>query len=466
MSTPHGRVTLLALMTFVLPAAVRADDWPQFLGPRRDGVWREQGVMDKFPTGGLTAKWRVPVGAGYSAPAVAGRRVYLTDRQLKAGAQNPRNPFERQKIPGVERVLCLDANDGKVVWKDEYDVGYTVSYAAGPRATPTVADGKVYTVGAEGDVHCYDAQSGHVDWKASLKIGQGAETPLWGFSASPLVDGDLLICVGAVSDVRDANEAVVALDRKSGKVRWTAVASREPGYCPPVVYEHGGKRQLIVWHPQGLVSLDPQTGKEYWSQPFEAENGLSIAMPRLLGDRLLVSSNYEGSRMYRLSPDAPRAGLLWKRGGKGRRKEDQTLYALMSTPFLRGNHAYGVSRDGALCCIDANDGKVVWQTFDATTGDEGPKQWANAFLIAVGEAAPDAEAQRFAIFNETGDLILADLSPKGYREVSRAHVIEPLNTDAQRAVVWSYPAFANRCVFVRNDREIICYPLAAQANEG
>jgi hypothetical protein len=134
----------------------------------------------------------------------------------------------------------------------------------------------------------------------------------------------------------------------------------------------------------------------------------------------------------------------------------------MVTPFLRGQHVYGVSRDGALCCINADNGEIVWQTFDATTGDEGPKQWATAFLIAVGDAPPDAEPQRFVIFNERGDLIFADLSPKGYREVSRAHVIEPVNTDAQRQVVWSYPAFADRCVFVRNDRELICYPLAAE----
>lgn len=445
------RIALWLLLATLLAPAARADDWPQWFGPQRDGVWREQGVMEKFPAAGLKPLWRRPVGAGYSGPAVANGRVYLTDRQLRQGAQNPRNPFERRKIPGVERVLCLDARDGSVLWRDEYECAYTVSYAAGPRSTPLVADGKLYTVGAEGDVRCYDAASGKLAWKATLGPGDGTATPTWGFSASPLVEGNLLICLG------DAENVVVAFDRNTGNVAWKALKAREPGYCPPVVYEHGGRRQLIVWHPQALVSLDPQTGKEHWSQPFEAENGLSIAMPQKLSDRLFVSSNYEGSRMFQLDANEPRVELLWKRGGKGRGEENRTLYALMCTPFLRGDHVYGVGRDGALLCLNASDGTIAWQDYKATTGE--PLNWGTAFLIAHGE--PKGDVQRFFLFNEKGDLILADLSPKGYRELSRTHLIDPVNTDAQRPVVWSYPAFAGQCVIVRNDEEVICYSLAA-----
>ena len=444
--------TLIALMFLLIGSAARADDWPQWFGPRRDGVYREQGVVDKFPAGGPRRLWRAAVGAGYSGPAVAGGRVYLTDRHLHQGAQNPRNPFERRKIPGVERVLCLDARDGKVLWRDEYECAYTVSYASGPRATPLVDGIKVYTVGAEGDVRCYDAIGGKLIWKATLGPGDGTATPVWGFSSSPLVEGNLLICLG------DAENVVVAFDKNTGKVVWKALKAREPGYSPPVVYEHGGRRQLIVWHPQALVSLDPQTGKQYWSHPFEVENGLSIAMPQMAGDRLFVTSNYEGSRVLKLAANEPMAELLWKRGGKGRGEEHRTLYALMCTPFVRGGHVYGVSRDGALCCLDATDGKIVWENYDATTGE--PTRWGTAFLIAHGE--PKGDAQRFFIFNEKGDLVLAQLAPNGYRELSRAHLIDPTNTDAQRPVVWSYPAFADGCVIVRNDAEVLCYSLAAE----
>jgi outer membrane protein assembly factor BamB len=128
----------------------------------------------------------------------------------------------------------------------------------------------------------------------------------------------------------------------------------------------------------------------------------------------------------------------------------------MCTPFVRGEEVYGVSRDGALLCINLHDGKVLWQNYQATTGE--PIQWGNGFLIAAGE-----RGGRFFIFNEKGDLLLADLSPKGYKELGRAHLLEPTNRDAQRPVVWSYPAFANRSVFVRNDKELACFSLADDA---
>jgi outer membrane protein assembly factor BamB len=445
---------LPTIVCLAVTSAALADDWPQWLGPQRDGVWREQETAEKFPAGGPPVRWRVPVGAGYSTPVIAGGRVYLTDRQLKTGAFNPDDPFDRRSVPGVERVLCFDEKDGKALWHDEYEVPYTVSYAAGPRAAPAVSGGKVYTVGTEGHVRCYDAATGKVIWKDSLKLADDTPTPIWGFSASPLVDGNKLICLAD-----GVNAVAVAFDKDTGKLLWKSLTSREPGYCPPVIYEHGGRRKLILWHPRALAAVDPETGKELWSHPFEAENGLSVAMPRLSGDLLFVSSNYEGSRVLRLDPKDPtKVSLLWKKGGKGRDEANKTLYALMSTPFVREGHVYGVGRDGGLCCVKLDTGEMAWQSYDATTGDAGPTQWGSGFLIARGETGG-----QFYIFNEKGDLVLADLSPRGYKEISRAHLIDPTNTDARRPVVWSYPAFAGQCVFVRNDKELACFSLADNA---
>src|ERR1051326_7397421 len=118
--------------------AASADDWPQWLGPRRDGVWRETGIVKAFPTNGLSIRWRVPVGAGYSGPSVAAGHVYVTDRQFAAKTSNPKDPFQRGIIQGTERVLCLDGSDGKVLWKYEYDCPYDVSSPAGPRASPVI----------------------------------------------------------------------------------------------------------------------------------------------------------------------------------------------------------------------------------------------------------------------------------------------------------------------------------------
>ncbi|RYD71299.1 MAG: pyrrolo-quinoline quinone, partial [Verrucomicrobiaceae bacterium] len=144
----HLRYAVLALVCAT--SALRADDWPRWLGPQRDSVWRESGILKAFPAEGPTVRWRAPIGNGYSGPAVADGRVYVIDRKLAEAGSNPSNPFDRGRIPGTERVVCLNEADGKQLWVHEYECPYTVSYAAGPRTTPVVSGGKVYTLGAEG----------------------------------------------------------------------------------------------------------------------------------------------------------------------------------------------------------------------------------------------------------------------------------------------------------------------------
>src|SRR5262245_40268115 len=164
-----ARWLALPLLTLGLAApAARADDWPQWLGPQRDGVWREQGLLEKFPAGGPKVRWRAPVGQGYSGPAVAGGRVYLTDWVARPGTTPPKSAFTRGRVAGTERVLCLDEQTGKPLWKHEYPCTYEVSYAAGPRTTPVVAGGKVYTLGTMGDLLCLDADRGTVVWSKNL----------------------------------------------------------------------------------------------------------------------------------------------------------------------------------------------------------------------------------------------------------------------------------------------------------
>src|SRR5262245_28767884 len=142
---------------FSLNGIVHADDWPQWLGPQRDGVWRETGIVKTFPTGGPPVRWRTPIGGGYAGPAVAQGRGYVTDRQLAPKTSNPGNPFQRGVIPGTERVVCLNEADGKIIWKHEYDCPYNLSYPSGPRTTPVVYGSKVYTLGAEGNLICMEA---------------------------------------------------------------------------------------------------------------------------------------------------------------------------------------------------------------------------------------------------------------------------------------------------------------------
>ena len=444
---------MLAVFSITCAFAMAQDpagkqDWPQWLGPQRDGIWRETAILETFPAGGPPIRWRTPIGAGYAGPAVANGKVYVTDRILDKGSKNPANPFERGAIPGSERVLCLNESDGKEVWKYEYTCPYKVSYPAGPRTTPLISAGKVYTLGTEGNLLCLDAEKGSIVWSHELKKDYNVETPLWGFSASPLLDGQKLISL-----VGGPESAVVAFDKDSGKEIWKALKAPQigVGYCPPMIYEAGGVRQLIIWLPESLNSLDPETGKVYWSQPFVVKMGLTAPTPRKMGDLLLVTSFYNGSMMMKLDPAKPEATLKWRGKGLNENKTD-TLHSIICTPFLEDGYIYGVCSYGQLRCLKAETGERVWETYEATGGKN--ERWANAFIIKNGD--------RFFLPNEKGDLIIAKLSPAGYKEISRAHLLEPDNTSPNRPVNWSHPAFANRCIYARNDSEIVCASLAAK----
>ena len=422
-----------------------ADDWPQWLGPRRDSVWRESGIVEKFPTNGPPVRWRASVGGGYAGPSVANGRVYVADRQLVQAASNAADPADHGVTRSLERVLCLNETDGEVLWKYEYECPYTISYPAGPRVAPMVSEGKVYTLGAEGNLLCLEATGGKVLWSHDFKKEFGIKAPMWGFAGHPLLDGNRLICL-----VGGAGSIAVAFDKDTGKEIWRALSAEEPGYCSPIIYEAGGKRQLILWHPEAANALDPETGEVYWSVPFKSRAGMTLATPRKLGDLLFFTAFYSGSLMLRLDSAKPAAATVW-RTLKVDEKNTTHLNAVMCTPFLEDGYIYGVCSYGQLRCLKMETGERVWETFQATTSGE-PVRWANAFIVKNGD--------RFFLVNEKGDLIIAKLSPRGYEEISRAHLLEPTNKDCGRPVVWSHPAFANRHVYARNDKEIICVDLA------
>lgn len=451
-SRPAVLLALGVLIGGFVSATARADDWPQWLGPQRDGIWRETGIVDKFPADGPKVRWRTPIAGGYAGPAVAGGRVYVMDRILAKGAENPADPFNlKQAIPGQERVLCLNEADGKIVWTHAYDCPYRFSFAYGPRTTPVIADGKVYTLGAEGNLLCLDATDGKVEWSHDFKKDFAAKTPLWGHASHPLVDGSKLICV-----VGGAGAVVVAFDKDTGKELWRALSAKEPGYCPPMIYEAGGKRQLIVWDSDAVNSLNPDTGEVYWSQPMETYMAMAIAAPRKEGDSLFLTGVMGHSMLLRLNADKPGATVSWHGTPK------TSLSAVFSTPFFEDGYLYGNNggRTGdSLVCVKADTGARVWETMKPNKGANLPS--GDSFIVKNGD--------RFFLFTEQGDLIIAKLSPKGYDEVSRAHLLEPTTpTNAQfknRHVVWSHPAFANRSIYARNDKEIICVSLAADAQK-
>jgi outer membrane protein assembly factor BamB len=406
-------------------------------------MWRETGVLESFPESGLRFRWRATIGAGYAGPAVAKGRVYVHDRTLAPGAMNPSNAFDRGGVPGIERVLCLDEANGNVLWTNEYECVYTVSYASGPRATPLVHEAKVYTLGSEGHLRCLDADTGKVVWARELTTDFETSTPMWGFAGHPLIEGDKLICL-----VGGDGSVAVAFEKNTGTVLWRALSAREPGYCPPMLFDFNGRRQVIIWHPDAVSGLDPETGEVLWTHPQDVRAGMTIPTPRQLGNRLFLTSFYSGSLMLRINRDQPE--VLWQ-SPKASEKDTLMLHSVMSTPVVHPDFIYGCCSYGQFRCLKTDTGERVWETFEPTTGES--ERWGNAFIIQ--------NADRYFLCNELGDLIVAKLTPRSYEEIDRTRLIEPDNHDARRPVVWSHPAFANRSVYARNDSEVVCASLAA-----
>ena len=439
---PAGRLPLI-VATFAgwcVASPLAAEDWPQFRGAQRRGVWNETGILEKFPAPGLKVRWRTPVGGGYAGPAVADGRVFVPDFVRIKGSS------------GVERVHCLDERTGKVLWTFRGEkISYArLGHASGPRATPTVDGERVYVLGAVGDLYALDVKTGGKLWHRNFPRDLGATAPMWGFAGAPLVHGERLIClVGG-----KAGAKVVAFEKATGKVVWRAVADDgRTGYSAPAIISAGGVEQLIQWHGGAVTSLDPKTGKIYWQQPFKLRYAMAVAMPVRDGNRLFVSAFFEGPIMFRLADDKPRVKIVWR--GKSRSEiRTDALHSLMCTPVIKDGYIYGVCSYGQFRCLDASTGKRIWETLKVV-GEKG--RWATAFIVRNGE--------RFFINNDRGELIIADLSPKGYREIDRTKLIAPTTIEGAnhrklRAVNWTPPAYANRHIFIRNDREIIRASLA------
>jgi outer membrane protein assembly factor BamB len=434
------RAVFLAML--FLPTVARGDDWPQWMGSNRDGVWRETGILTKFSADGPKVLWRAKVAGGYAGPAVAEGRVYVQDFVTADDTRKLSNPNQQPKIEGVERVLCFDAKSGKLLWKHENKLTYRISYPAGPRCTPTVAGGKVYALGAMGHLFCLDAAKGDVLWSKDFVKDYGAEVARWGYASHPLVHGDKLFCV-----VGGKGSIAVAFDKDTGKEIWKALDAKEPGYAPPTMIQAGGTRQLLIWDAERINSLDPATGKGYWSVKLEAAFGMSIMGPRRHGDYLFAGAIGFHSVLLKLDRDKPAVTEVW-RGKKG-----HSIYPVNSTPIIEDGILYGVDQPGPLMAVKLETGERLWETFEPVTGS-GKANSGTAFLVKNGE--------RFFIFNELGELVIAKLSPKEYQEIDRAKILEPTQTAFGRDVLWSHPAFANRCMFARNDRELVCVSLAAE----
>lgn len=430
---------LVGIVFAIFVANAQADDWPQWRGPNRDGTWNESGILDKLPAE-PKVKWRTPIGTGYSGPTVANGKVYVMDRMTKPDP--------------IERVLCFDSESGKLVWKHEYPSEYRIGYTAGPRASVTVVDGLALSHGAMGQLICFDATDGKIKWEIDLNKKYSIQSrdrnknrmPIWGMTCSPFVyKGKAIVQVGA----KDAG--VIAFDLRSGDVAWQSTDDRGQ-YSSPVLTKQGDRDVLICWTGESVTGLDPNNGDVFWSIPWKPTRmPIGCASPIVKDHHVFCTSFYDGAMLIRLNSEKPEAEMVWHKIGPNE-KQTEALHSIISTPVWIDDHIYGVDSYGEFRCLEAQSGKRIWE--DQTAVPRA--RWSTIHFVQNSE--------KTWMFNERGELIIGLLTPKGFKENSRTKIIEPTKTQLNRrgGVCWSHPAFALKCVFARNDNELVCVDLSGK----
>jgi formylglycine-generating enzyme required for sulfatase activity/outer membrane protein assembly factor BamB len=390
------------------------EDWPRWRGPRGDGTWQGPRLPTRWPDAGLRRLWRQPVGGGHSGVVVGSNRAYTLDYH-----KEPRE---------IERVLCFDAGTGRSLWSFPYPVRYGgLSYGNGPRATPTIQGGHVYTLGALGQLHCLDAATGRLVWARHLVRQFGARVPVWGFAASPVVFENLLIVAAGARP----NGCLLGLNRRTGREVWRSLPD-EAGYATPLLTTCHGRALLVCWTASNVCGLDPSTGRVLWTVPFEVTYGSALADPICQEGIVLVSSYYAGAKAIRLGPDAGAAEVVWE--------DRRNLRALMAAPLYRAGHVYLLDKRHGLTCCELRTGRKLWDDGNRMTPKGRNPQ---ATLVWAGTGA------QALILNSQGELILARLS-RGYHEQSRTRILGP---------TWAHPAYAGGRVYARSDSELVCVAL-------
>ena len=429
----HAVLRTFFVAGLIWAPAAGADDWPQWRGLGRDGVWHEAGIVERFAGERLPAKWTVPVGSGYCGPTVAAGKVYLMDLIHQPMTQ--------------ERIHCFDAESGKTIWSLDYPCPYgRVQYSAGPRACVTIEAGKAFALGATGQFHVLDAASGKVLWKKDLDAEYKIDLPQWGISAAPLIYENLVVL-----HIGGAGACIVAFEKDTGQEAWRALNDRAQ-YSAPVVVQQGGQPVIICWTGDSVSGLAALTGKLLWRYDWKPRKmPIGVATPVISENRVFFTSFYDGSLLLRLKADQPQVEKVWQRVGRDEQNTD-ALHSIISTPVFEGRYIYGDDSYGELRCLDAETGDRLWE--DRTAVPRA--RWSTIHFVKNGD--------RYFLFNERGELIIANLSPAGYREISRTKLLEPTEEQLRQrgGVCWSHPAFANKHVFARNDKELVCASLAAE----
>ena len=418
----------------------RGDDWPQWRGPNRDGVWHETGIIEKFAEPEIEIAWRAPVASGYGSPTVVDGRVYVTDRIVDGTTQ-------------FERIHCFEAAKGYELWLRSYPVVYEVaSHDAGPRGSVAVDSGRVYAFGTMGHLLCLDAVRGDILWQRDTVSEYKVEIPKWGLSSSPLVHGNVVIVQVGGAD----GACIVAFNTRNGQEVWRAVRDKA-SYSSPILIEQAGKEVFVCWTGEHVVGLNPTTGEVYWDYLEKPSKFVRhCASPVWDGNRLIMSSFFDGTFALKLAKDRLAIEKDWHQIGEGAEPgKTAGIHANIAEPMILGSHVYGVDSYGEVRCLDINTGKRVWESVGKIIPHH---RWSTMRFVRNGD--------RYWLFTEAGELVIGRFSPEGFEEISRAKLLKPTHAQHPRSrtgVCWSHPAFANQHVYARNDEELVCASLKADS---
>ena len=398
-------VAVTVILSLSAVASNRAfDDWPQWRGPKRDGVSAERGLLKDWPAGGPPVAWRATgAGTGYSSFSAAQGRLYTL------GARGD-----------TEYLMAYDAATGKKSWEIAHGRRFSNDMGDGPRSTPTVDGDRLYTFGASGDMSVVDAATGKVVWKVNLLDKFGGSNIRWGLSESPLVLSDrILVSPGA------RGASIVALNKADGAVLWKSLGD-EAGYSSAVLHEAGGIREAIYFTAERALGVDVESGKLQWSYNNVANQTANIATPIVRGNFVFLSSGYStGAALLELTPGQNRIAARQVYFTRDMRNHH-------ASSVLIGEYLYGFS-DAILVAMKFDSGQVAWRD------------------RSVGKGAVVFADDRLYLYSEQGAVGLAEANPTGYREHGRFQI------QAGNAPTWSHPVVSNGKLFIRDQDNIYAF---------
>lgn len=400
------RYLRICWLVLVLAVPARADDWPCWRGPTRDGISAEKGWLDQWPAKGPPVAWKASVGTGFAAVSVAKGRLYTLGND-----------------DDKDTIICLDAVTGKKLWAHTYESPLDPNlFEGGPTATPAVDGDRVYTLSRWGNVFCLDAATGKVRWSNNLQDTVNARVPTWGLSGAPQVHDNLLLL--------NVGGAGLALDKMSGKVVWQS-EDKDAGYSSPLPFRRGDVWYALFSAEDGYLVVDLKTGKPRWRFKWLTNYGVNAADPILAGDHVFISSGYnKGCALWPLA-DEPKP--VW---------QNRNLRNQFNSSVLLEGFVYGIDGDTTgtptLRCLELKTGEVRWK-------HEG-----------VGSGGLTAADGKLIVLTEDGELLVAKASPDGFKPTARAKVLD--------GKCWTMPVLANSRIYCRNARgDLVCVDVRPNA---